>query len=313
MPEPAAPRKIVVTGATGFVGAAVVPVLVGRGDAVTVLSRDADRARAQLGVDAVTAALETPGPWTAALAGAHAVIHLAGASIAEARLDARHKQRVRDSRVESTRVIVEAIGALPAADRPRALIVASGIDYYPYAPDSDYDDDEVTERDPPGDSFLARVCRDWEAEATAATALGVRVAQLRTGLVLGPGGGLAKLIAPFKAYVGGRLGHGRQWVGWIHRADAAAVYALAAIDERYAGPINLVTGAVRNAELARAVGAALGRPSWLPVPAFALRAAVGELAESLLAGRRVVPARLTELGFRWRYPTLAEALAARDA
>ncbi len=304
---------IVVTGATGFIGTALVPALRAAGHSVTVLSRDADRARRALGdVTALTADLQSAGSWTSALAGAAAIVHLAGESVSARRWDAREKQRLRDSRVETTRTLVEAIAALPAASRPRALIASSGIDYYPFAADgraTEFDDDEVTEADPPGDSFLARLCRDWEAEARAAERLGVRVVCMRTGMVLGPGGALARLTTPFRLFAGGPIGSGRQWVSWIHRADAVRAYAAAVADDRYTGPINLVTDSVRNAEFARALGAALGRPSWLPVPAFALRAMLGEFADYVLHGRRAVPARLRALGFTWTYPTLGEALA----
>jgi uncharacterized protein (TIGR01777 family) len=299
----------VVTGATGFVGQALVPALRARGDEVVVLSRDAERARATLGADvaAVTADLEAPGAWTAALAGASSIVHLAGEPVAARRWDARRRQVIRDSRVETTRTIVEALAALPAGGRPGSLISASGVDYYPFA-EGPLDDDEVRETDPPGDSFLARVCRDWEAEARAAEPLGVRVAMMRTGLVLGGGGGLSRMAAPFRLFAGGWIGSGRQWLPWIHRDDAAAAYAAAVHDDRYRGPINLVTDSVRNRDFARALGAALGRPSWLPVPGFAVKAAVGDLAEYLLRGRRVVPARLRELGFAWKHPALAGAL-----
>jgi uncharacterized protein (TIGR01777 family) len=303
--------KIVVTGATGFIGAPLVETLRARGDAITVLSRDAARARAQLGeVTAVTAELQAPGAWTSALAGAEAIVHLAGEPVAAGRWDARRKQVLRDSRVESTRTIVEAIAALPADQRPRVLVSSSGTDFYPFAPDTNFDDDDVTESDQPGDSFLARLCRDWEREALAAEPLGVRVVCMRTGVVLGEGGALAKLTTPFKLFAGGRIGSGRQWVPWIHREDAVRAYEAAIFDRRYAGPINLVAGSVRNADLARAIGAWLGRPSWLPVPGFALRAAVGEFAEYLLAGRKVVPAKLRALEFSWTHSTLAGALSA---
>jgi uncharacterized protein len=299
--------KVIVTGATGFLGTAIVGALRARGDTVIALSRDAARARA-LDVTAVTADLQSPGPWTSSLAGTDAILHLAGEPIAGKRWDARQKQLLRDSRIETTRTLVEAVAALPPASRPRTLISASGADYYPFASDDQFDDDEVTERDPPGDSFLGRLCRDWEAEALAASDL--RVVCMRTALVLGPGGGaLSKMTTPFKLFVGGRIGSGRQWVSWIHRDDAVRGYLAALDDDRYTGPINLVTDSVRNAELSRAIGASLHRPSWLPVPAFALRTAVGEISEYLLHGRRVVPRRLRDLGFTWTRPTLAAALA----
>ena len=304
------------TGATGMIGKALVAALRERGDHVTVLTRSPERAREQLGdVDAITAELETPGPWQLSLAKADAIVHLAGESIAGARWNARQKQVIRDSRVEGTRTLVEGIAALPVADRPRALVTASGVDYYPFASRThDFDDDEVNESDPPGDGFLARVCRDWEREAAAATDLGVRVASMRTGVVLGPGGALAKMATPFKLFVGGRIGSGEQWFSWIHLADVVAAYLAATSDERYAGPINLVApGSVRNADLSRALGKVLHRPSWLPVPAFAVKLAVGELAEYLLEGRRVVPAKLHALGFTWKHGDLASALADANA
>ena len=196
-------------------------------------------------------------------------MHLAGESIAAKRWDARQKQVLRDSRVESTRTIVEAIAELPAEQRPRVLVSASGADYYEF----DDSDEETVESAPAGESFLARVCRDWEKEARAARAHGLRVACMRTGIVLGPGGAVAKMTTPFKLFVGGRMGSGKQWLPWIHRDDVVAAYIAAVDDARYEGPINLVTDSVRNKDFAKALGKTLGRPSWLPVPGFALKAA----------------------------------------
>jgi len=225
--------------------------------------------------------LEHQGAWMDKLDGADGVVHLAGMPLAAKRWDARVKQMIRDSRVEGTRNVVLAIER--ATKPPRVLVSASGVDYYPPASGPDgFDDDEVTEADPPGDSFLARLCRDWEAEARNAEALGVRVAIMRTALVLP----VAKLKGPI-----GKMGNGRQWLSWIHRDDVVAAYATALVDDRYTGPINLVTESVRNADFFRARG------GWLRVPAFAMKLAAGELAEGLLEGRRVVPKRLRELGF----------------
>lgn len=305
---------IVITGGTGMVGKPIVEALVARGDRVIALVRDEARARGALGeaVELVTADLEHEGPWLARLEGADAIIHLAGEPIAGKRWDARHKQRVRDSRVESTRIIVEHLAKLDAAQRPKVLITASGADYYGFANRQLDDDDPVTEGDPSGDEFLARVCKAWEKEAAAAAPLGIRVVRMRTGIVIGRGGALDRMLTPFKMFAGGRIGSGEQWFSWISLDDAVRAYLAALDDPQYTGPINLVAPeSTRNRDLARALGKSLGRPSWLPVPGFALRAAVGELATYLLEGRRVVPAALSRLGFEFQHPTLASAL--RDA
>jgi uncharacterized protein (TIGR01777 family) len=259
----------------------------------------------------VSANLEESGEWQASIAGCDAVLHLAGESIGAKKWDARQKQILRDSRVESTRHIVEAIAALPPDQRPKTLVTSSGIDYYGFTSTrgDDFDDDPVTEKDPPGTSFLARLCRDWEKEALEARAHGVRVACMRCAVVLGPpGGALDKMTTPFKFFVGGRIGNGYQFFSWIHRDDAVAGYLAALDDERYTGGINLVTESTRNRELSKALGKALGKPSWLPVPAFAVKIAAGEFAEYVLNGRNAVPAKLRELGFTFTHPTLESAL-----
>jgi uncharacterized protein len=302
---------VVVTGATGLLGRPLVRALAGRGDRVIALTRDPDRARAALGGDAepVAASLESGGPWQDQLAGADAVVHLAGEPLAARRWNARIKQLIRDSRVESTRALVEALARAPADRRPRVLACASGADYYDPVPPGD--DADVDEARPDGDTFLARVCAAWEAEAVAAEPLGVRVVRMRSGVVLGPGGALDRMRTPFKLMIGGPLGRGRQWLSWIHLDDAVAGYLAAIDDDRLRGPVNLVAPeAARARDLARAVGKALHRPAWLPVPGLALRAAVGELADYLLAGRKVVPRALEAIDFRFRHPHLDEAVAA---
>ena len=305
--------RVVVTGATGMLGRPLVRALVARGDRVVALTRDPDRARAALGggdaVEAVEAALECAGPWQARLADADAVVHLAGEPLAAHRWNARVRQAIRDSRVESTVALVDGLAAAPPDARPKVLVSASGADIYEAAaPGDDFDFDEGQDA---GDTFLARLCVEWEAAAAAAAPLGVRVVRMRTGVVLGPGGALDRMRTPFKLLVGGRLGSGRQWLSWIHVDDAVAGYLAALDDDRLVGPVNLVAPSAATAgDLARAVGKALHRPAWLPVPGFALRAAVGELADYLLAGRKVVPRALERIDFTFRHPQLDEAVAA---
>ncbi len=311
-------KRIFVTGATGFIGTALVRALTGRGQSVVVVSRDRERASRALGgaVEVVEGDTAYAGDWQQSLSGCDAVVNLAGQPIAGRRWNAHYRQLIHDSRVETTRHLVEAIAACGEEARPRALVSASGVDYYPFSVDlgaafAADEDDDVDERSPAGDSVMARICRDWEAEARRAEKQGVRVVRMRTGIVLGSGGALERMTTPFKFLVGGRIGNGRQWFSWIHLEDAVAAYLFALDSEKLRGPVNLVAPEpVRNAELARTMGRVLKRPAWVPVPGFALRAAVGELSEYLLNGRRVVPAVLLERGFRFRFPDLESALVA---
>jgi uncharacterized protein (TIGR01777 family) len=300
--------KIVITGASGLIGRALVGRLAARGDTIIALVRDPSRASLD-GAELVRAELEHAGPWCDVIDGADAIVHLAGEPIAGKRWDARQKQILRDSRVESGRTIVEAIAK--ATRKPAVIVGASGVDYYPFDHgEGDFAGDEVTEIDPPGDTFLARLCVAWEREVLAAEMHGVRAACMRTGIVLAPhGGALAKLSTPFRFFAGGKIGSGHQLVSWIQLDDVVAAYLAAIDDARYRGAINAVAGSVTNADFARAIGRALHRPALVPVPAFALKLAVGELADSILNGRHVVPARLRELGFTFLHPDLADALA----
>lgn len=304
-------KRIFITGGTGFIGSALVAQLRARGDDVIVLTRDPERAAGKFDaeVELVRGDPNRAGPWQAQLAGVDAVVHLVGEAMDSQRWDAQFKQRLRDSRVETTRYVVEGIAALAPDVRPRALVSASGVDYYPAA-DRFSDGDEVTERDPPGDRFLARLCVNWEREAAAAEAHGARVVRMRTGLVLGAGGALDKMSLPFKLFAGGPIGSGRQWISWLHVDDATRAYVHAIDDDKLAGPVNLVAPvAVRAKEFARALGNALGRPSWLPVPGVALKVTLGEFADYILHGRRAVPAALLAHGFQFSYPELQSALA----
>ena len=199
-----------------------------------------------------------------------------------------------------------ALGALPAERRPRVLVGASGIDYY-----GDRGDEEVTEESPPGDSFLARLCVQWEAAHREAEPLGLRVVLMRTGVVLGRDAEVVKRLArPFRLFVGGPLGSGRQWLAWVHLDDIVGLYRLAVENEAAQGPLNAVAPDTRRMkDVAQEVGRVLGRPSWAPAPAFALKTALGEQADLVLHGRKAVPQRALALGYQYKYPDLPGALA----
>ena len=302
--------RVFMTGATGLIGRALIDALLARGHEIVVLTRKAARARERLpestAIDLVEGDPQYAGKWQERVAGSDAVVNLAGESVGAKRWDLRQRQILRDSRVDGTRRLVEAIAAIPAERRPQVLVSASGIDYYPLDVDSAThldDDDEVDESTAPGDHFLARLCVDWEGEARAAEDLGVRVVLMRTGLVVGgTGGAMDRWMIAFKSFAGGRLGSGRQWVSWVHLDDVVGAYELALETTSLSGPVNLVgPERLRNAEFARQLGSALGRPSWLPVPGPMLRLAVGGLAEYLLHGRPAVPAALRRAGYTFRH------------
>ncbi|HLU67635.1 MAG TPA: TIGR01777 family oxidoreductase, partial [Kofleriaceae bacterium] len=296
-----------VTGGTGTIGRALVSALRARGDEPIVVSRDAARARSVLGPDApvVEGDPTCAGAWREAIAGCGAVVSLAGERIQPRRWNAQIRQILHDSRVDTTRNVVEAIAAAPAAQRPSVLVSASGIDYYALEPDLGEgaldDTDEVDESAPPGESFLSRLCRDWEAEAREAEALGVRVVTMRTGLVIGgEDSPIESWMRAFRWFAGGRVGSGRQWVSWIHLEDAVRAYLHAIDTPALSGPVNLVApDRLRNRDFARALGRSLRRPSWLPAPAAAVRLALGDLADHILLGRPAVPRALLDSGFEF--------------
>jgi uncharacterized protein (TIGR01777 family) len=298
--------RVVVTGATGTIGEAVCRALGARGHEVVALSRDAERGQAVLG-DGVTVhswaePTKAPPP-VEALAGADAVIHLLGEPVAQRWTDDA-KRRIRESRVLTTRMLVTTLQALPAEQRPQVLVSQSASGYY-----GPTDDRELDETGPKGDDFLAEVVAAWEAEALAAEGF-MRVAVTRTGVVISPSGGaLAKMLPFFRAGIGGPVAGGRQWVPWVHIDDVVAALLFCAEDEGASGPVNLVAPkAVTNAELSKALGAALHRPAVLPVPGFALRIMYGEMAEIVTTGQRLVPARLQELGFEFEHREIGPAL-----
>ncbi len=299
--------NIVIAGGTGFIGGAVIEALIARGDKPTLLTRDPEAAQTRWGAGIGVAFWDgrTPEDWTKTLDGADAVINLAGAGIAAHRWSPARKLLLIKSRLDSTRALVSAISQ--AAKRPRTLINASAVGYYGDVPEG-----AVPESSPQGRDFLAALCGQWEREALAAQPLGPRVVLARFGVVLGKGGGaLAKMTLPFKLFAGGPLGTGKQAFPWIHRADAADGVLFALDHDEISGPVNFAApGAVDNRRFSAALGRALHRPSWAPAPAFALKLALGEMADMLLTGQAAVPKKLLDASFKFKYETADAALAA---
>jgi uncharacterized protein (TIGR01777 family) len=300
--------RVTVTGASGLIGSALVAELREQGAEVTVLSRNPSRAREELGVEAVGwDPLDEPAP-IEALAGADAVVHLAGENIAQ-RWSEQAKRAIRNSRVVGTRNLIAGLRAAGEAQdggqRPSTLISGSAVGYYGPRGEEPLDEDA-----PPGNDFLAETCVAWEAEAQQASALGMRVVLVRTGVVLNrDGGALAKMLPPFKLGIGGPVAGGGQYMSWIHREDLVGMICAALNDERWSGPINATAPEpVSNREFSHALGHALHRPSLLPVPGFALGLLYGEMAEIVTTGARVVPAKALVLGYDFRHPELDEAL-----
>jgi uncharacterized protein len=300
--------RVAVTGATGVIGSAVVRELTSRGDEVTALSRDAERARGKLGTQAETwADPKAEQPPLDALRGRDAVVHLLGETVAQRWSDMARRE-IRDSRVLATRNLVDALGSLPENERPRVLVSQSATGWY-----GQRGDERLDESAPSGDDFLAMLVRDWESEAHRAEEHGVRVVLTRTGVVLAESGGaLDKMLPFFKAGIGGPVAGGRQYVPWVHLDDVARAIAFALDTEAASGPLNVTAPApVTNKELSRTLGRVLRRPAFAPVPALAVKALYGEMAEIVTTGHRAVPARLEELGYTFRQPELEPAL--RDA
>lgn len=297
---------VVITGVTGLVGKGLARALGERGAEVRGYSRDPRSAVRDV------SGLTSAAPWTAdgpldagPLVGAHAVVHLAGESVGNARWTPARKRAIESSRVLGTRRLVEAILSVAPAVRPRVLVSASAIGFY-----GDTGQREVDEESAKGEGFLADVCERWEAEARAAEALGVRVVIVRIGLVLGRSGGALGKLAPFyRAGLGGRMGPGTQWWPWIHLADVVGLVRLAIEDERIRGVLGASSpGLVQQHEFSRVLARVVQRPAFLPAPSFALRAALGEFAEELLGSRRVLPRRALALGYRFQFAELEPAL-----
>lgn len=300
--------KVAVTGATGFIGTRLVEKLHQQGERVLVLTRNPERARRVFpanvfqNLEIVGYTPEKSGDWQQSLAGCDGVVNLAGEPIAEGRFSPKHKREIMESRKLGTEKIVEAIAL--ANPKPEVLVNSSAIGYYGTSETAVFD-----ETSPPGNDFLAEVCQAWEAAAQKVKESGTRLVILRTGLVLGNGGALAKMLLPFKLFVGGPLGSGRQWFSWIHRDDMVALILKALKEPAMTGIFNATApNPVRMAELCQTLGQVMHRPSWLPVPSFILEILLGEAAQVVLSGQQVLPKRTLESGFEYQYSTIKQAL-----
>jgi uncharacterized protein (TIGR01777 family) len=291
---------VFVTGATGLIGRALCPALLERGHQVTALSRAPPAvSRLPAAVSVIAGDPTAPGPWQDALARADACVSLAGESL-DARWTGARKRTFRESRVQATRNVAEVL----RRRGPRVLVAGSAVGWY-----GDRGEEPLDETAGPGTGFLAELCRAWEEAARPATERD-RLVLLRTGLVLArDGGALPRMALPFRLFVGGPLGDGRFWQPWIHIADVVGIILFALEDRRAEGPLNATAPEpVRNRDLARAIGRALHRPSALPVPAVAVRLALGEMGDVALSSQRVLPAKALALGYRFRFPEVEGAL-----
>ena len=296
--------KIAVTGATGFVGRALVQQLIAEKEQVLVLTRNPDKAKRiwPSGVEIVGYSMTTGGEWQRQISGCNGVVNLAGAPIAEERWTAERKQILRDSRILGTEKIVEAIAA--ADPKPQVLVNTSAIGYYGTSETAEFD-----ETSPAGDDFLAQLCVEWEQSAQAVNQHGVRSVILRFGIVMGDGGAIAKMIPPFKMFAGGPIGSGQQWFSWIHINDLVNLILFALRQPQMQGTFNATApNPIRMNDLASIMGNILNRPSWLPVPSFVLDALLGDGAKVVLEGQKVLPKKTLDSGFKFQHPNPKEAL-----
>lgn len=295
--------KILITGGTGFVGTQLTSRLIQDRHEVTILTRSLKGAkRSSPGISYLEGDPTKKGPWQEAIKNHDAVINLAGASIFSKWTD-KHKKAIRESRVSTTQNIVEGIPSHP--EKRITLFSTSAVGYYGFCKD-----EELMEDSPPGNDFLARIAVEWEGEALKAREKGARIVMTRFGIVLGEeGGALSQMIPLFKKYIGGPIGSGEQWFSWVHIKDLAEAFDFLIKHSEISGPVNVCSpNPVRNRDLAKALGKALHRPSFMPAPGFMVKLVLGEFGSVILEGQRVFSRRLLENGFVFQYPDIEKAL-----
>lgn len=300
--------KVAIAGATGFVGSRLVERLHSEGHQVLVLARDSERARrvfpasAYPNLEIVGYTPAESGDWLHSIEGCDGVVNLAGVPIAEERWTAARQQAILDSRKLTTAKLVEAIAL--ANPKPSVFVSASAIGYYGTSETAEFEENSLG-----GDDFLATVCKEWESAAQPVKNAGTRLVILRLGIVLGMGGALAKMVPAFRLFAGGPIGTGKQWFSWIHRDDVVNLILYALQNPQVEGVLNATApNPVRMNELCETLGEILKRPSWLPVPSFALELLLGDGAKVVLEGQQVLPKRTLVSGFQYEYPTLKLAL-----
>lgn len=299
--------RVFITGGTGLIGTRLVTALLERGDQAVVLTRGKAAAAGKLPdkAELIEGDPQQPGTWMEKVSGCEAVVNLAGENLFAHRWNDSFKEALRDSRLRSTRNVVEAISRAP--NKPQVLVQGSAIGYYGFT-----GDEQLTE-DSPGQTgdFLGQLSHDWEAAAQPVEQAGVRLVLLRTGVVLArEGGALKQMMLPFKLFTGGKVGSGGQWVSWIHHADEVGLILFALDNAAARGPLNATApNPVTNAQLAKAIGKALWRPSFFPTPGFMLKLMLGEVSNLVLKGQRVIPKRAQQWGYRFQFPEIDGALA----
>jgi hypothetical protein len=295
--------KILMAGGTGFVGKQLTSHFIQEGNEVTILTRSLkELGQPSRGISYLQGDPTQRGPWQAAIPGHDVIINLAGASIFSKWSD-EYKKLIRDSRIFTTRNIIEGIPS--ELGKGVSLFSTSAVGYYGF-----HGDEELDEESPPGNDFLARLAIEWETEALKAQGKGVRVVITRLGIVLGENGGaLCQMITLFKRFIGGPIGSGQQWFSWVHIKDLAEAFAFLIKHPEILGPVNICSpNPVKNKDLAKALGRVLHRPSFMPAPRFMVRMVLGEFGSVILEGQRVLPRQLLKKGFTFQYPDIDKAL-----